>query len=248
MQHAAIVLTTVVLGIIYLPTLRNDVRGVRYLFSRQYAVAQRVPVLSGMQIEPAEQVFYDSVRARFDDYFSYYPNKMYLNLSPDALYSTLDSHFAQIHPMYMYWDWTSQTLYPDFLTQVGVYVDKHRPLIISREVTNFANYCQINLAVKEYLPVEIYARPLIVLTPAEGVVTVRRRTGTTYEMTAQLDTVTVDEVIVLHPYNATQSARIAEDIPETRSQLVTVPWHANQTPIIFKFTTPLYGTCTYQVP
>jgi hypothetical protein len=247
-QRATLLMTTVVLGIIYLPTLRTDFKGIQTLFSRPYALAQRIPILEGMYLEPAEQQLYDSLLTKMNAYFTVYPNKSYINTSPDALYSALDSHFVQLNPMPMYWDWAAQTIYPDLLQQIHAYVASNRPLIISRDVTDFSNYCSVNLALKSQIQIEIYSRALLVMVPAEDLIKVVRKSSTTYQVTTQIDEVDMTKVTLLHPSQASQSAKLAKNIPAQVSETITVPWHATNTPASLEFTTPLYGQCVYRLP
>lgn len=238
-------LSVCIIFLIFLPTLRDDIHGIKFLSSLHYTRLESPSILQGMYVEKPEQELYDGVTSRMSLYFSLYPQKTYINMTPDALYSAIDPHFAYVHPLYVYWDWATQTLYPDYLSRMHVYVDEHRPLILAREVTDFPGYCTVNLALAHPLQIEIYSRPLRFMVPIEDLFAFTKKTESSYIATSKLDSLLLKSILYNVSSTATASANSNKRILKNTSESVALPTHVKGTKMELYFTSEVFGECTY---
>lgn len=149
----------------------TDVRGWRYYQNTHFVTLSEPSVLAKMRVTSDEAKVLSDLQTRLQIYFSSYPQKSYINISPDALYGMIDTqHVYFFHEQHVYWDWATETIFKDYPEKLITTVSTTRPLIIMREPIAFLeleNYCQTDLAINHVMRIHTFQRPLLVRVPAE---------------------------------------------------------------------------------
>lgn len=167
------------------PFIITDMKGIKFYARSTFVAIESPEVIRGMLVTPEESTVFTRITSLTSLYFSLYPQKYGLNLSPDALYSLIDPHMQKIHRAAMYWDWATEAVWPDLLPLVRTRIQHDRPLVLSGnpglppdiEKSLSKTYCVTDLSLQVPTRIQILNRPLFVHTPSEDVVTVTEDKG-----------------------------------------------------------------------
>lgn len=117
---------------------------------------ERPPYFSGIRVTADEKQFYDQLTEVLAAYFKQFPTKTYINHSLDAMLVLLDSpHYYPAHKVYVNWDFVNFSIYPEYQDDVATYVQKTHPLIFTRDVSRFGDYCSIAVPSNQNPPVQL---------------------------------------------------------------------------------------------
>jgi hypothetical protein len=220
------VLTGVLL--LFLPTLLDAHLGASWLRHTQLVALQEPAVFQGMLVPEVEADYYHDILLRLHTYFSVYPTKTFLNLTPDALWGAVDPHYYQISRMFVYWDWAIPIVDPAYGGKVRAYIQQHRPLLLVRDPVVFPAYCSINLKGRDADKIVMYSRDFLVHVPSEDVFTISQ-TIQGKQLTSLFDDLEV---------RASTTSGVLDIIPKGKTKLLphTLSQH-------FVITSKLFGDC-----
>lgn len=168
-------MTVVLLIPMFLSFWATDVSGIIYYTRSPFVTLTSPPVLRGMKVVADEHQVMSSVENKLQEYFAKYPEKTYINVTPDGLYGLFDPHMYAFHTQHVYWDWASETVFTDYMEKLTAYVDAKRPLILVRDPLLFDGYCSVDLAIHHPIRIHMFQRPLVVRAPIEDVLNVQKK-------------------------------------------------------------------------
>jgi len=246
-------LTIVGTAIILLPFLTSTLHGIKIYLRSPFITLHSPSVLEGMRVTPDEAAVYSSVQDHLRTYFSLYPNAYGMNLSPDDLYMLMDPHMQQFHRQTMYWDWATEAVFPEYLPIVREKIKKDRPAFFVRDPVIFSlkedpsvfqNYCQIDLASRGAMRIQMLMRPLFLRFPAEHIASISWD-GARVHMQPLLGTV---KLLALS-YTPIKKEETPLNVDIAQGANRVFPYTAQQEKSIYvDFTSSFAGHCQVKVP
>lgn len=113
-----------------------------YRFALARIDAVHFPFLKGIKISSYENAQINSLRTAIKNNLA--PNQTYINISEDAMIPLIfPKQFVAIGPYYEQWNFLTTSIDPQNYRNTRDYIDKKRPLIISRTLPYIANYCTL---------------------------------------------------------------------------------------------------------
>lgn len=105
------------------------------------AESATLPFLRFIHMSSYDRDLIDSFHAALTDAMR--SNDTYINLSDDAMIPLLDKRFHTIGPLYEQWNFFAHEIYTDFPKQVKTYIEVYKPVIVTRTMPYFKNYCAV---------------------------------------------------------------------------------------------------------
>lgn len=101
-----------------------------YTFEEQYVKTMYPEVLSGLRLPKSTILYYKTLANDINGYLSKYPERGFLNLTPDLIYNLLSNKDYSFHPVKVYWKSIDEILYPDYNKKMVDYIKQYKPIII----------------------------------------------------------------------------------------------------------------------
>ena len=119
-----------IVGILF-PDIAYRMKSALKKLNKVYVSADNHSVLHGMRLTPNDAMYFSYISHTIDSFLEKDKTRNVVNLSPDALFMTFNSHIQNIHPMYVNWEPFNNMLYPEYYPLIMSYITKQKPLIVT---------------------------------------------------------------------------------------------------------------------
>lgn len=236
--------TSLFLFIATLPFTVTAIKGGKYYLTHDFTTLQQPSVLHGMKVEAEEAQVLTHIDQKLGVFFNRYPDKKYINVTPDALYGMMRPEALFFHKQHVYWDWATQTIFPDYPEALSSTIAQYRPVILFREpIPSATNYCQVDIAIHKPMRMHTFQRDLFVAVPAEDVLSVQRNQNNLM-LQASMEPVSLTSAQVWERSLLTDP----QTIEINQSTQLKVATNEVSQPLVLTFLSETFGQCRLSIP